>query len=71
MESWGACSHKKIVAASAATVFWNLTALRTRLFAAFIFVVILRHNRQHLETKLEAGESEIGKQEQHKQQRVF
>ncbi|PSS05691.1 Reticulon-like protein [Actinidia chinensis var. chinensis] len=55
LEAWGACSHKKIVAASAATVFWNLTAIRTRIFAAFIFVVILRYHRQHLGTKVEEG----------------
>ena len=37
LEAWGACSHKKIVAASAATVFWNLTAIRTRIFAGNSF----------------------------------
>ncbi|KAJ4976273.1 hypothetical protein NE237_001379 [Protea cynaroides] len=45
-EAWGACSHKKIVAASAAAVFWNLSCLKTRIFTAFISVVILRHYRQ-------------------------
>ncbi|KAI8006157.1 Reticulon-like protein B17 [Camellia lanceoleosa] len=68
LETWGACSHKKIVAASAATAFWNLTAIRTRLFAAFIFVVLLRHYRQHSQAKVsEEGEAE-GEQEQKQEQ---
>lgn len=69
-ETWGACSHKKIVAASIATAFWNLTAVRTRIFAAFICVVILRYNRQHLRTKVEEeeeGEAKEGEQEQKQQ----
>jgi hypothetical protein len=31
-EVWGACSHKKIVAASAVTAFWNLSSVKTRIF---------------------------------------
>lgn len=53
LEAWRACYHKKIVAASAATVFWNLSSLKTRIFAAFISLVILRYYRQLSETKLE------------------
>ncbi|KAI8551581.1 hypothetical protein RHMOL_Rhmol06G0197100 [Rhododendron molle] len=72
LEAWRACSHKKIVAASIATAFWNLTSIRTRIFAAFIFVVILRYNRQPLKTKVEEEQEEEeeeveakeGKQEQ-------
>ncbi|GFS34807.1 reticulon family protein [Actinidia rufa] len=67
LEAWGACSHKKIVAASAATVFWNLTAIRTRIFAAFIFVVILRSHRQHLGTKVEGGGQAEGEQQEQQQ----
>lgn len=33
LEAWRACTHKKIVAASIATAFWNLTSIRTRIFA--------------------------------------
>ncbi|XP_057507078.1 reticulon-like protein B17 [Actinidia eriantha] len=64
LEAWRACSHKKIVSASAATAFWNLTAIRTRIFAAFIFVVILRYHKQHLGTKVE----EEGEQQEQQQQ---
>lgn len=32
LEAWAGCSHKKIVAASAVTAFWNLSSLKTRLF---------------------------------------
>ncbi|PPS06797.1 hypothetical protein GOBAR_AA13860 [Gossypium barbadense] len=48
METWGACSHKKLVAASAATAFWNLSSIKTRIFSAFITMVIIRYCRQHL-----------------------
>ncbi|XP_056158328.1 reticulon-like protein B17 [Syzygium oleosum] len=59
LETWGACSHKKIVAASAIMAFWNLTTIKTRLLSAFISVVILRYRRQHSEANLEvAAEAE-------------
>ncbi|XP_041993048.1 reticulon-like protein B17 isoform X2 [Salvia splendens] len=45
---WGGCAHKKIVAASAVTAFWNLTSIRTRIFAAFLCLVIFRYRRQHV-----------------------
>ncbi|GMI74835.1 reticulon 18 [Hibiscus trionum] len=48
IEAWGACSRKKLVAASAATVFWNLSSVKTRIFTAFIVLVIIRYCRQHL-----------------------
>ncbi|GFS41299.1 reticulon family protein [Actinidia rufa] len=64
LEAWRACSHKKIVSASAATAFWNLTAIRTRIFAAFIFVVILRYHRQHLGTKVEEEREQQEQQQQ-------
>lgn len=38
MEAWGACSHKKIVAASALTVFWNLSSIKTRIFAGILAI---------------------------------
>ncbi|XP_023533892.1 reticulon-like protein B17 [Cucurbita pepo subsp. pepo] len=47
-EAWKACSHKKVVVGSAATVFWNLSSLKTRIFTAFIAVVIVRYCRQFL-----------------------
>ncbi|KAJ6733979.1 RETICULON-LIKE PROTEIN B17 [Salix koriyanagi] len=50
-EAWGACSHKKIVAASAVSAFWNLSSVKTRIFTAFISLVILRCCRQHLMPK--------------------
>ncbi|KAH6833914.1 Reticulon family protein [Perilla frutescens var. hirtella] len=48
-DAWGSCTHKKIVAASVVTAFWNLTSIRTRIFAAFLCLVILRYRRQHPE----------------------
>ncbi|KAI3812271.1 hypothetical protein L1987_16978 [Smallanthus sonchifolius] len=56
LEAWGGCSHKKIVAASAATAFWNLTSIKTRIFSAFICLVIFGWHRQQLTLKVEEGE---------------
>ncbi|KAI3714033.1 hypothetical protein L1987_72623 [Smallanthus sonchifolius] len=56
LEAWGGCSHKKIVAASAVTAFWNLTSIKTRIFSAFICLVIFRWHRQQLTWKMEEGE---------------
>ncbi|XP_076923045.1 reticulon-like protein B17 [Bidens hawaiensis] len=57
LEAWGGCSHKKLVAASAVTAFWNLTSIKTRIFAAFICLVMFRWYRQQLTWK-EKGEEE-------------
>ncbi|XP_022748925.1 reticulon-like protein B18 [Durio zibethinus] len=63
IEAWGACSHKKVVAASAATAFWNLSSVKTRIFTAFISLVIIRYCRQHLMQKLDEGETaEVGRE---------
>ncbi|XP_034701207.1 reticulon-like protein B17 [Vitis riparia] len=67
VEAWGACSHKKIVAASAVTVFWNLSAIKTRIFAAFISLVILRYHRQQSEANMEEREAEGEEKEQQQQ----
>uniref|UniRef100_A0A9I9D608 Reticulon domain-containing protein n=1 Tax=Cucumis melo TaxID=3656 RepID=A0A9I9D608_CUCME len=47
-EAWEACSHKKVVIGSAATVFWNFSSLKTRIFTAFIVLVIVRYCRQFI-----------------------
>nr|KJB31638.1 hypothetical protein B456_005G199800 [Gossypium raimondii] len=63
METWGACSHKKLVAASAATAFWNLSSIKTRIFTAFITMVIIRYCRQHLVQESVEVEAEEVEQE--------
>ncbi|XP_010260314.1 PREDICTED: reticulon-like protein B17 [Nelumbo nucifera] len=63
-ETWEACSHKKIVAASAATLFWNLSSLKTRIFTAFISLVLLRFHRQYSQIEVE----EVEWENQHQQQ---
>nr|GEW29326.1 reticulon-like protein B17 [Tanacetum cinerariifolium] len=62
LEAWGGCSHKKIVAGSAITAFWNLTSIKTRIFAAFICLVIFRCYRQQL--PLNSEEEEEGQQQE-------
>lgn len=47
VEAWRACSHKKLVAGSAITAFWNLSSIKTRIFTAFIALVIIRYCQQH------------------------
>ncbi|CAK9156079.1 unnamed protein product [Ilex paraguariensis] len=71
LEAWGACSHKKIVAASAVTALWNLTAIKTRIFAAFISIVIIRYYRQHSESKVEEEVAEKGEEEEQQQQQAL
>ncbi|KAF9663150.1 hypothetical protein SADUNF_Sadunf17G0008500 [Salix dunnii] len=54
--AWGSCSHKKLVAASAVAAFWNLSSVKTRIFTAFVSLVILRCCRQQLMPNQEEGE---------------
>ncbi|VYS52961.1 unnamed protein product [Arabidopsis thaliana] len=63
-EAWGVCSHKKILAGSAVTAFWNLTSIRTRIFAVFIILVIFRYRRQNLQLTPEEVEPVENEQEE-------
>jgi hypothetical protein len=45
LETWGACSHKKIVAASAVTAFWNLSTLKTRIFTGNLQTILLSFSK--------------------------
>ncbi|KAK1324734.1 Reticulon-like protein B17 [Acorus calamus] len=69
-EAWVACPHKRIVLASAATIFWNLFSVKTRFYAAFISVVLLRYYRQHRveESEVNGGCESGGEQEQEQEQ---
>lgn len=69
LETWGACSHKKIVAASAVTALWNLSTLRTRILAAFLSLIIVRYYRERSESSL--GEREAEEEEQGQQQQAL
>lgn len=61
VEAWGVCTHKKFVAGSAITAFWNLTSLKTRFIAVFIIVVVIRYRRQNLQLD---SEDEVEKQQE-------
>lgn len=67
METWGGCSHKKIVAASAVTAFWNLSSVKTRILTAFICIVVIRYSRQHLVPKSGEEEGEGGGEKEQEQ----
>ncbi|KAE8646920.1 reticulon-like protein B17 isoform X1 [Cucumis sativus] len=81
-EAWEACSHKKVVIGSAATAFWNFSSLKTRIFTAFIVLVIVRYCRQFIvssEPEIEEVQEdekqalvvvEAGKEEEQKQVQV-
>ncbi|XP_006348819.1 reticulon-like protein B17 isoform X2 [Solanum tuberosum] len=68
LETWGACSHKKMIAASVLTAFWNLTTVRTRIFTAFISLVIFRYCKQHEEVKVDEEMVEVEEEEEEQQQ---
>ncbi|OIW08353.1 hypothetical protein TanjilG_03029 [Lupinus angustifolius] len=63
LDTWSACTHKKIVVASALVTFWNLSTIRTRFFTAFILLVILRCFRQHVVQQVEDGETQVADNE--------
>ncbi|KAK6785140.1 hypothetical protein RDI58_018595 [Solanum bulbocastanum] len=64
LETWGACSHKKMIAASVLTAFWNLTTVRTRIFTAFICLVIFRYCKQLEEVKVDEEMVEVEEEQQ-------
>lgn len=66
VEAWGICTHKKFVAGSAVTAFWNLTNLKTRFIAVFIIVVVIRYRRQNLQ--LDSEEEEKHQEQTHPEQ---
>ncbi|KAL0354076.1 UNVERIFIED_CONTAM: Reticulon-like protein B18 [Sesamum angustifolium] len=70
LNAWEGCTHKKVVAASAVTAFWNLTSIRTRIFAAFVCLVILRYRRQQSEAM---GEEDAagGKEKEQQQEKAL
>uniref|UniRef100_A0A1J3HL45 Reticulon-like protein n=1 Tax=Noccaea caerulescens TaxID=107243 RepID=A0A1J3HL45_NOCCA len=71
-QAWGMCSHKKILAGSAVTAFWNLTSIRTRLFAVFIILVIFRYRRQNLQLNPDQVEPiESQKQEEEEEEETL
>ncbi|WOK97256.1 reticulon-like protein B17 isoform X2 [Canna indica] len=63
-EAWKSCPRKKFIAVSAATMFWNLFSVKSRIFAAFISVVILRYQHQQTEDNGKVA----GREEEEQQQ---
>ncbi|KAF7840723.1 reticulon-like protein B17 [Senna tora] len=64
MDTWNSCIHKKKVVASVVTAFWNLSSIKTRIFTAFIVLVIFRYFRQQVMQQVEDGEAEVREKEQ-------
>ncbi|KAK4438644.1 Reticulon-like protein B17 [Sesamum alatum] len=70
LNAWEGCTHKKVVAASVVTAFWNLTSIRTRIFAAFLCLVIVRYRRQQSEATVEE-DAAGGKEEEEPQEKAL
>ncbi|KAI3900457.1 hypothetical protein MKW92_029711 [Papaver armeniacum] len=51
-KAWKACSHKKIVAVSAALAFWNLSSIKTGFSGIISWHGNTPHCRQHSESKI-------------------
>ncbi|TVU32372.1 hypothetical protein EJB05_24099, partial [Eragrostis curvula] len=47
LEAWKSCPRKKLVAATAVTMCWNMFSVKTRVMAAFISLVVLRYNQKY------------------------
>ncbi|CAL4969773.1 unnamed protein product [Urochloa decumbens] len=55
LESWKSCPRKKLVAATAVTMFWNMFSVKTRVMAAFVSLVILRYNQKYRKADINPG----------------
>ncbi|PNX91853.1 reticulon-like protein B17-like [Trifolium pratense] len=64
LDTWIACSYKKIVVASALITFWNLSSIKTRICTAFLLLVIFRYFRQNVTQQVEDGEAQAEDKEQ-------
>ncbi|KAK2434694.1 Reticulon family protein [Trifolium repens] len=63
LDTWSACSYKKIVVVSALITFWNLSSIKTRICTAFLVLVIFRYFRQNLTQQVEDGEAQVADKE--------
>ncbi|CAN6251343.1 unnamed protein product [Urochloa humidicola] len=55
LESWKSCPRKKLVAATAVTMFWNMFSVKTRVMAAFVSLVVLRYNQKYRKAEINPG----------------
>ncbi|KAG2239789.1 hypothetical protein Bca52824_091315 [Brassica carinata] len=68
VEAWGICTHKKFVAGSMITAFWNLTSLKIRFFTVFIIVVVIRYKWQNVQLDSEEDEEKQQEEQTHTEQ---
>ncbi|GAU39674.1 hypothetical protein TSUD_60410 [Trifolium subterraneum] len=64
LDTWSACSYKKIVVVSALITFWNLSSIKTQICTAFLLLVIFRYFRQNVTQQVEEGEAQAEDKEQ-------
>ncbi|KAL6646863.1 hypothetical protein ACP70R_015557 [Stipagrostis hirtigluma subsp. patula] len=69
LEAWKSCPRKKLVAATAVTMCWNMLSVKTSFTAAFVAAVIWRYNYQYCKADM-IPEVESGQQEQEQEMEI-
>ncbi|XP_015936290.1 reticulon-like protein B17 [Arachis duranensis] len=64
LDIWCTCTHKKKLVVSALMAFWNLSSIKTRIYTAFMLLVLFRYLKQHVVQQLEKGEAQVAEEEQ-------
>ncbi|MED6146820.1 hypothetical protein PIB30_038221 [Stylosanthes scabra] len=64
LDIWCTCTHKKKLVASALIAFWNLSSIKTRIYTAFMLLVLFRYLKQHVVQQLDKGEAQVAEEEQ-------
>ncbi|GAU27126.1 hypothetical protein TSUD_104350 [Trifolium subterraneum] len=70
LDTWCACTHKKKVMASILLTFWNLSSIKTRIFTAFMLLVLFRYLKQHVVQQLQDGEAQVGGEKEQQKESV-
>lgn len=70
LDTWCACTHKKKLTVSVLLTFWNLSSIKTRIFTAFMLLVLFRYLKQHVVLQLQDGKAQVGEKEQQKKEPV-
>ncbi|CAJ2660527.1 unnamed protein product [Trifolium pratense] len=70
LDTWCACTHKKKVMAFILLTFWNLSSIKTRIFTAFMLLVLFRYLKQHVVQQLQDGEAQVGGEKEQQKESV-
>ncbi|XP_045805151.1 reticulon-like protein B17 [Trifolium pratense] len=70
LDTWCACTHKKKVMTFILLTFWNLSSIKTRIFTAFMLLVLFRYLKQHVVQQLQDGEAQVGGEKEQQKESV-